>query len=583
MHPFIVSHRSNTWYFANNNNCHFSFGAAERFLPFYRFADEANKKITHLERFVERFLAKCAQAEMISRHMVLVVSRLLRIRQDQPWLVQRIAAKEAAHRAGAQLAHRIGQQQRGDALPAYLAQVHSRSRYHLQTDSEARDCFCQKTGTIWAVSGNPAGATARMRRSMHEYWRALRLFSPSLRRFLFSSALVTLVAFGLAAVLQNLYMLRLGFDAGFIGLVLGVGQLVWAATALPAGLVSGRVGLRWGIQAGIALYGLGLALLLLVEWQPAEVWGAWLIGSQAIAMMGVALITVNNIPYLMAITGEAERRHAFAIFQALGPATAFLGSVVAGLLPAFLAEGAGLSLDQPGPYRLALLAAPVFCLLAVLPLFGAERVRGELSSESVRVAQPAPLSLLLVYGAIIFLHATGEGAARIFFNVYLDSGLGVPPAEIGSIMGVAQLLPIVAALSVPLLLARWGTGYTLLFANVGVGLLLVPFVLGPQVLLAAVAYMGVLAMSLVMGTSRDFLGQQLVVARWRTAAQAVVVIGVALGWATIGVAGGWLIEQAGFYAMYLAATVATFCSAGVLVVFLRSRRHPTPKDSSVQS
>jgi hypothetical protein len=35
--------------------------------------------------------------------------------------------------------------------------------------------------------------------------------------------------------------------------------------------------------------------------------------------------------------------------------------------------------------------------------------------------------------------------------------------------------------------------------------------------------------------------------------------------------------------MYLAATVATFCSAGVLVVFLRSRRHPTPKDSSVQS
>ncbi|MFM7581450.1 MAG: hypothetical protein ACKO9F_01830, partial [Caldilinea sp.] len=143
--------------------------------------------------------------------------------------------------------------------------------------------------------------------------------------------------------------------------------------------------------------------------------------------------------------------------------------------------------------------------------------------------------------------------------------------------------PIVAALSVPLLLARWGTGSTLLFANVGVGLLLVPFVLGPQMLLAALSYMGVISMSLVMGTSRDLLGQQLVAARWRTAAQAVVVIGVALGWATIGVAGGWLIEQVGFYAMYLAGTVATFCSAGVLVAFLRSRQHPTPEGPSARS
>lgn len=270
---------------------------------------------------------------------------------------------------------------------------------------------------------------------MHEYWRTLRLFSPSLRRFLFSSALVTLVAFGLAAVLQNLYMLRLGFDAGFIGLVLGVGQLVWAATALPAGLVSGRVGLRWGIQAGIALYGLGLALLLLVESQPAEVWGAWLIGSQAIAMMGVALITVNNIPYLMAITGEAERRHAFAIFQALGPATAFLGSVVAGLLPTFLAEGAGLSLDQPGPYRLALLAAPVFCLLAVLPLFGAERVRGELPSEATRAAQPAPLSLLLVYGSIIFCMRPAKGPHGFFSTSILTAAWGCRRRRLGRSWG----------------------------------------------------------------------------------------------------------------------------------------------------
>jgi type I restriction enzyme R subunit len=55
---FIVSNRSDTWYFANNNARHFSFDADERFLPLYQFADESNKKITHLDNFAEKFLAK---------------------------------------------------------------------------------------------------------------------------------------------------------------------------------------------------------------------------------------------------------------------------------------------------------------------------------------------------------------------------------------------------------------------------------------------------------------------------------------------------------------------------------------------
>jgi type I restriction enzyme R subunit len=54
---FIVSNRTDTWYFANNNDRHFSFNADERFLPIYQFADKDNKKITHLDNFAERFSA----------------------------------------------------------------------------------------------------------------------------------------------------------------------------------------------------------------------------------------------------------------------------------------------------------------------------------------------------------------------------------------------------------------------------------------------------------------------------------------------------------------------------------------------
>ena len=91
---FIVSNRTDTFYFVNNNSRHFSFNADERFLPVYRFADESNKKITQLENFAEIFLAKCTLGEMISRYMVLVASeqKLMMMRPYQIYAVKAIVA-----------------------------------------------------------------------------------------------------------------------------------------------------------------------------------------------------------------------------------------------------------------------------------------------------------------------------------------------------------------------------------------------------------------------------------------------------------------------------------------------------------
>jgi type I restriction enzyme, R subunit len=89
---YIVSNRTDTWYFANNNARHFSFNADERFLPVYQFADEDNKKVTRLDSFAEKFLAKCTLGEIISRYMVLVASeqKLLMMRPYQIYAVKAI-------------------------------------------------------------------------------------------------------------------------------------------------------------------------------------------------------------------------------------------------------------------------------------------------------------------------------------------------------------------------------------------------------------------------------------------------------------------------------------------------------------
>ena len=89
---FIVSNRTDTWYFANNSTAHFTFDVDERFLPIYQFAAEDNTKITHLDDFAEQFLAKHTLSQMISRYMVLIASeqKLMMMRPYQIYAVEHI-------------------------------------------------------------------------------------------------------------------------------------------------------------------------------------------------------------------------------------------------------------------------------------------------------------------------------------------------------------------------------------------------------------------------------------------------------------------------------------------------------------
>ena len=422
---------------------------------------------------------------------------------------------------------------------------------------------------------------------MSEYWQRVRAFSPSLRRLMLAAVCMLSVWSGLMAVLYNLYLVRLGFDARTIGLLGGLGALVWGLAALPAGLLSNRIGLRSSLQLGGVLYGLGVALTLLAEQLPPAQWQAWLIGSGVVMNIGIAFAMVNATPYIMAVTSEYERPHAFALMAALSPLAAFFGSVLAGVLPGLLARRLGLALDQPDPYRLAMWVGPILCWLGMIPMLGADpgRVetgtgeRGDAAEAGVRVR--APLGLLAFWALVVFLEAVGEGSVRMFFNVLMDTGLHVPTATIGLVMGTAQLLPIGVALALPLLLARWGTGYTLLRGMVALAACLCPFALGAQlgtqadvwvgwaVGLISAAYLALAATLTVLGTARDMFGQEIVVARWRTSSQGVAMLGLAFGLSAAGVVGGMLIEAFGFGALYLTGALAALAAAGLLLGYLQ--------------
>ena len=404
---------------------------------------------------------------------------------------------------------------------------------------------------------------------IQEYWQAIRSFSPSLRRLLLSMALIFFTAFGLQPVLQNLYLLRLGFDVQFIGLLAGIGQIVWAGAAIPSGMLGNRIGLRNSLLLGCALFGLGLALLLLVGSTPISQWRVWLISSQVILWFGVALLSVNCAPYLMAVTGQREQRYAFAVFAASGPTTAFVGSLIGGALPELLVNRFGLSLDQPDPYGLALWPGVILAGGAIAILFAADPASVSRQDSQERSGNPAPLALLAFIGLLAFLSSLSDGALRTFFNVYLDSQLGMAPSTIGSVLGLAQLLPIGAALAVPLLANRLGTGYAVAVSLVGVALFLAGLAATTLAWVVMAMYIIVVPMQTLVNTTRGIFGQEIVSPRWRTSSQSIAVVGGALGWALAGIGGGALIQASGFATLYFVCALAALLAAGLLYGYLR--------------
>lgn len=120
MQLFIVSNKTRTFYFSNNNNKHFAFNADEQFLPVYTLAREDNSKIDHLDDFTDKFLSKCTLGQMISRYMVLVETeqKILVMRPYQIYAVKAIVDCIHQNRGNGYIWHTTGS---GKTLTSFKA------------------------------------------------------------------------------------------------------------------------------------------------------------------------------------------------------------------------------------------------------------------------------------------------------------------------------------------------------------------------------------------------------------------------------------------------------------------------------
>jgi predicted MFS family arabinose efflux permease len=193
----------------------------------------------------------------------------------------------------------------------------------------------------------------------------------------------------------------------------------------------------------------------------------------------------------------------------------------------------------------------------------------ERSTPTVPRAWRAPLVLIGFLALVQLLQAAGEGAARTFFNVYLDTGLEVPTHLIGLLAAFGQLVAVPMALLTPLLIARWRNGPTIIRASLGIACSLLPMALIPRVGAVSVGYIGVMAMSGIWRTPNTVYRMEIVSPRWRALMSGASNMSMGLSWAVMGLGGARIAENAGYGSVFLLGAILT--TSGTLLFWIFNR------------
>ena len=298
--------------------------------------------------------------------------------------------------------------------------------------------------------------------------------------------------------------------------------------------------------------------------------------SLVLLYFGLAQYFANSGPLLIRSMQVAVRGDIFAVQSAVTSIASFAGGLLGGLLPALVAGVVGVTLASPMPYSVPLVVVAVLTFLALALLL---RTRNEeVDPADMTVARPGAPALTAAYGLIAFmavvrfLQLGGLGATMTFFNVYMDSELGVSTATIGLIAASARLLAVPAVLLGPALGRRIGYGTTAALTTVVAFASMLPIALTGSVTGAGAGYI-VLLTSFSMRYPAFYVYLMAHTPdRLRAMMTGVNEMAAGLSVAFISLVGGYIIVQYGYTAAFLVG--ATMTLAGGLVFYGFVRRHP---------
>lgn len=306
------------------------------------------------------------------------------------------------------------------------------------------------------------------------------------RRLIYLATFLRALATGMMGVLLGLYLARLAFSPGEIGLAVSAGLAGATLAALIAGLAADRLGRRRTLL-GLALLSAGGGLGTLLFDTPGAMLAVAFLGmvNGQGRDRGAALVIEQAM--LPATANDEERTRVFAWYNLLQDAGHGLGSALAAL-PQLLRQG--LDLDPLDAFQWAL-ALYVALFLAQASL--ARRLSSAVEAParpSRRPLAPESRRRLTRLSALFALDALAGGflgTALIAYFFHLR--FGAPDAAIAALFAGARVLNALSHLGAAWLARRIGLVNTMVFTHIPSSLLLMSVAIAPDFTTAALLFL----------------------------------------------------------------------------------------------
>jgi MFS family permease len=286
-----------------------------------------------------------------------------------------------------------------------------------------------------ATAGVPLGAT----RAVLAYGQRVAGFSRNVKLYL-GGALVRSSAFSIFGLLFNLYLLSLGFNAAFIGLINTARSIASLVCSLPAGLIADRIGRKRAMLIGFS----GVVLVHLSVSIFARGWAILV----AYVLMGTLspLFAASIAPFLTENSNPEERSTLFTLSAALTNLGGFLSTTAGGYLPGWFAPLLKTGPESTLAYRSVMLLSTGVLLLGMIPILLFKSTPVKVPSRVYR-ARPAGRRfsnprLLLKLALPRLLFSFGASLVFPFLNIFFKQRFAVSDATLGWILGLTGLMAV---------------------------------------------------------------------------------------------------------------------------------------------
>jgi MFS family permease len=287
---------------------------------------------------------------------------------------------------------------------------------------------------------------------LHDYFNAVRKFTPNARMFLLSTFLSSLCV-GISNVIFNLYILKLGYNEKFLGLIIAAMMIATGIFAFPAAQVCDRLGSKKSLVISGILTSITLYLLYTVTSQELLLFLSIMSG------MFATIPTVISSPFLVENSNANDRIYLFSVNFALFMVATVLGTAFGGYLPQIWETIFGIDSAGVDSYRYTLFVSLILATASVLPLVVIqEKKKSCMATPDIKMvikklAASGKVKKLVLISCMIGL---GAGLIVPFFNVYFNKILAASPGQIGMIFSIAQASMVIGAIAVPFMVSRIG-------------------------------------------------------------------------------------------------------------------------------